>query len=141
MVYELKTSIIVFLRSTTCTSASTTVPCYGYFVVLTKVPVTNFNQDISDGTFDGLIAQSLEELYIYNSWLTRVPPSLKALTALKVLSIEKSRINFMPSGIFDGMSALVDLKISRGSVTDVGETTFSGLKNLKRLSLDNNLIG
>ena len=47
----------------------------------------------------------------------------------------------MPSGIFDGMSALVDLKISRGSVTDVGETTFSGLKNLKRLSLDNNLIG
>jgi hypothetical protein len=31
-----------------------------------------------------------------------------------VLSIEKSRINFMPAGIFDGMAALVDLKISDG---------------------------
>ena len=99
------------------------------------------DQDISDGTFDGLIAQSLEELYIVNSWLTRVPPSIKSLTELKILSIEKSRINFMPSGIFDGMGSLVDLKISHGSVTDVGETTFSGLKNLKRLSLDNNQIG
>jgi Leucine rich repeat len=46
----------------------------------------------------------------------------------------------MPAGIFDGMSSLVDLKISHGNVNDVGATTFSGLKNLKRLSLDNNEI-
>jgi Leucine-rich repeat (LRR) protein len=87
-----------------------------------------------------LIAQSLEELYITNSWLTRVPPSLQALTQLKILAIEKSRINFMPPGIFDGMSALVDLRISEGKVNDIGATTFNGLKNLKKLSLDNNEI-
>jgi Leucine-rich repeat (LRR) protein len=97
-------------------------------------------QDISDGTFDGLIAQSLEELYITNSWLTRVPPSLQTLTKLKVLSIEKSRINFMPPGIFDGMTALEDLKISDGKVNEIGATTFNGLKNLKKLSLDKNEI-
>lgn len=46
----------------------------------------------------------------------------------------------MPPGIFDGMTTLVDLKLSDGRVNDVGATTFSGLKNLKRLSLDKNEI-
>ncbi len=78
--------------------------------------------------------------FFFIIWTTRVPPSLKTLTELRILAIEKSRINFMPAGIFDGMSSLVDLKISHGNVNDVGATTFSGLKNLKRLSLDNNEI-
>ena len=40
-------------------------------------------KDISDNTFDGL-ADSLEELHLVNTWLTRVPPSIKNLTSLKV---------------------------------------------------------
>ena len=35
-------------------------------------------KDISDGTFDGSLAESLEELYLINTWLTRVPPAIKA---------------------------------------------------------------
>ena len=46
----------------------------------------------------------------------------------------------MPPGIFDGMANLVDLRISEGKVNDIGATTFNGLKNLKKLSLDNNEI-
>ena len=34
-------------------------------------------KDISDGTFDGSLAESLEELYIINTWLTRVSPAIK----------------------------------------------------------------
>ena len=34
-------------------------------------------KDISDGTFDGSLAESLEELHIINTWLTRVPPAIK----------------------------------------------------------------
>jgi Leucine-rich repeat (LRR) protein len=118
-------------------------------------------QDISDGTFEGLISKSLEELYITNTWLTRfaaqiaffpcipfskkihtrsirIPPSLQALTQLKVLRIEKSNINFIPPGIFDGMSALLDLRITEGQVTEINSATFQGLKNLQKLSLDHN---
>ena len=46
----------------------------------------------------------------------------------------------MPPGIFDGMTALEDLKISDGKVNEIGATTFNGLKNLKKLSLDKNEI-
>ena len=35
-------------------------------------------KDISDGTFDGSLAESLEELYLINTWLTRVSPAIKA---------------------------------------------------------------
>ena len=34
-------------------------------------------KDISDGTFDGSLAESLEELYIINTWLTRVSSAIK----------------------------------------------------------------
>ena len=34
-------------------------------------------KDISDGTFDGSLAESLEELYLINTWLTRVSPAIK----------------------------------------------------------------
>ena len=39
-------------------------------------------KDISDNTLDDQ-AETLEELYITNSWLTRVPPSVKNLTNIK----------------------------------------------------------
>ena len=39
-------------------------------------------RDISDNTLDDQ-AETLEELYITNSWLTRVPPSVKNLTNIK----------------------------------------------------------
>ena len=48
-------------------------------------------KDISDNTFDS-VAELMEELHIKNSWLTRMPPSIKNLTNLKILEIEKSRI-------------------------------------------------
>ena len=43
-------------------------------------------KDISDNTFDSL-KDSLEELHLVNTWLTRVPPSIKNLTSLKVRSL------------------------------------------------------
>ncbi len=92
-------------------------------------------KDISDGTFDELMADSMEELHLTNSWLTRVPPSLKNLTNLKVLQIEKSRIRYLPPGVFDGMTKLQDLKLADGGISQVTEHTFAGLKKLKRLSL------
>lgn len=52
-------------------------------------------KDISDNTLNGL-GDSLEELYITNSWMTRVSPSLQNLTSLKILNIEKSRIAYLP---------------------------------------------
>ena len=36
-------------------------------------------KDISDGTFDGSLAESLEELYLINTWLTRVSPAIKVI--------------------------------------------------------------
>ena len=39
-------------------------------------------KDISDNSLDDQ-ADTLEELYITNSWLTRVPPSVKNLTSIK----------------------------------------------------------
>ena len=39
-------------------------------------------KDISDNTLDDQ-AETLEELYITNSWLTRVPPCVKNLTNIK----------------------------------------------------------
>jgi len=40
-------------------------------------------KDISDGTFDEAV-DALEELNVRNSWLTRMPPSIKKLKNLKV---------------------------------------------------------
>ncbi len=44
-------------------------------------------KDISDNTLNDL-ADTMKELYIENSWLTRVPPSVKNLTGLKYLSFQ-----------------------------------------------------
>ena len=48
-------------------------------------------KDISDGTFDGSLAESLEELYLINTWLTRVSPAIKARK--KCFHIESDIIN------------------------------------------------
>ena len=48
---------------------------YGFQVMrIEDTPI----KDISDGTFDGSLAESLEELYLINTWLTRVSPAIKA---------------------------------------------------------------
>lgn len=96
-------------------------------------------RDISDGTFDG-IGPSLRELYIHNTWLSRVPPAVKNLTNLVKLEIEGSRIKYLPPNVFDGMSALLDLKVSESEVENIHAGVFSGLRGLKRLSLYNNKI-
>ena len=44
-------------------------------------------KDISDGTFDGSLAESLEELYLINTWLTRVSPAIKARKNLFTLKV------------------------------------------------------
>ena len=41
-------------------------------------------KDISDGTFDAHLGETVEELHITNSWLTRFPPTIKNFTNLKV---------------------------------------------------------
>ena len=47
---------------------------YGFQVMrIEDTPI----KDISDGTFDGSLAESLEELYLINTWLTRVSPAIK----------------------------------------------------------------
>eukprot|EP00095_Tigriopus_kingsejongensis_P011359 maker-scaffold444_size168727-snap-gene-0.34 protein:Tk11359 transcript:maker-scaffold444_size168727-snap-gene-0.34-mRNA-1 annotation:"Chaoptin" len=96
-------------------------------------------RDISDGTFDG-ISGSLKELYVRNTWLTRVPPAMKNLTKLVKLEIEASRIKYLPPQVFDGMSSLVDLKVSESEVENIHAGVFSGLRQLKRLSLYKNKI-
>ena len=83
---------------------------------------------------------SLQELHLHNTWLTRLPPSIKNLTQLKFLDVETSRISFLPDGVFQGMQELVDLKIADAKITQVSETVFSGLRKLKRLSLYKNNI-
>jgi hypothetical protein len=45
---------------------------------ITDTPI----RDISDNTLNDQ-ADTMEELYITNSWLARVPPCLKNLTSLK----------------------------------------------------------
>lgn len=82
----------------------------------------------------------LQELHVQNTWLTRVPPSIRNLTQLQVLDIETSRVSFLPDGTFEGMKALQDLKIADASVSQVSDSVFSGLRKLKRLSLYKNNI-
>ena len=43
-------------------------------------------KDISDGTFDGSLAESLEELYLMNTWLTRVSPAIKVRIFFRIKS-------------------------------------------------------
>ena len=43
-------------------------------------------RDISDGMFDGSLAESLEELYLINTWLTRVSPAIKVRIVFRVKS-------------------------------------------------------
>ena len=43
-------------------------------------------KDISDGTFDGSLAESLEELYLINTWLTRVSPAIKVRIFFRIKS-------------------------------------------------------
>lgn len=102
-------------------------------LVIENTPI----KDISDNTLNGL-ADSLEELYITNSWMTRVSPSLQNLTSLKVLQIETSRIAYLPPKVFDGMKKLVDLKIADSKLSVVTSQIFAGLNKLKRLSLYKN---
>ena len=49
-------------------------------------------RDISDGTFDGSFAESLEELHLINTWLTRVSPAIK-VTNYYILPFENSIVN------------------------------------------------
>ena len=79
-------------------------------------------------------------MHIKNSWLTRVPPSIKNLTNLVLLDIETSRISYLPPGVFDGMKSLKDLKIADSNIERIDDKIFSGLRNLKRLSLFKNKI-
>merc|ERR1712172_365545 len=51
-------------------------------------------KDISENTFEGVIANGMEELHLHNTWLTRLPPSIQNLTQLKFLDVETSRISF-----------------------------------------------
>jgi hypothetical protein len=52
-----------------------------YYIIYNNFQVMRIEdtpiRDISDGTFDGSFAESLEELYIINTWLTRVSPAIK----------------------------------------------------------------
>jgi hypothetical protein len=51
-------------------------------------------RDISDGTFDGSFAESLEELYIINTWLTRVSPAIKVSLSPYTLRV-KLELNYL----------------------------------------------
>ncbi|CAB4065927.1 unnamed protein product [Lepeophtheirus salmonis] len=77
-------------------------------------------KDISDGTFDQL-SVSLEELHIKNSLLTRLSPSIKNLTSLKILFIENSQISYLPEGVLNGLNSLKELSISHGNIKSIGK--------------------
>ena len=56
---------------------------YGFQVMrIEDTPI----KDISDGTFDGSLAESLEELYLINTWLTRVSPAIKVRIFFRIKS-------------------------------------------------------
>ena len=82
----------------------------------------------------------LQELRIKNSWLTRLPPSVRNLTKLTILDIETSRIGFLPDGVLEGMRDLKDLKIANSRLSRISGKNFKGLPKLKRLSLYKNNI-
>ena len=96
-------------------------------------------KDISDGTLD-FIATTLEELYVYNSWLTRVPPNIMTLENLKVLSIKKSRISYLPSNAFTGLAKLEKLHLEDALLTKLTSQVFLGLNKVKILSLAKNQL-
>ena len=75
-----------------------------------------------------------------NTWLTRLPPSIRNLTKLKILEVETSHISFLPDGVFQGMSQLVDLKIADAKINSLSTSVLSGLRGLKRISLYKNNI-
>ena len=81
-----------------------------------------------------------QELHIVNSWLTRLPPSIKNLTSLTLLEIESSRITFLPNGVLEGMKEMKDLKIADSKLNEISASMFKGLPKLKRLSLYKNNI-
>ena len=87
-----------------------------------------------------LLNYFFQELHIKNSWLTRMPPSIRNLTSLTLLDIETSRISFLPDGVLEGMRDLVDLKIADSKLTRISGSNFKGLPKLKRLSLYKNNI-
>ena len=78
-----------------------------------------------------LLNYFFQELYIKNSWLTRMPPSIRNLTKLTLLDIETSRISFLPDGVLEGMRDLVDLKIADSKLTRISGSNFKGLPKLK----------
>ncbi|XP_040569853.1 uncharacterized protein [Lepeophtheirus salmonis] len=96
-------------------------------------------KDISDGTFDQLSA-SLEELHIKNSLLTRLSPSIKNLTSLKILFIENSQISYLPEGVLNGLNSLKELSISHGNIKSIGKKVFNDVRQLKKLSLFKNQL-
>ena len=85
-------------------------------------------------------AFTFQELHIVNSWLTRLPPSIKNLTSLTLLEIESSRITFLPDGVLEGMKEMKDLKIADSKLNKISASMFKGLPKLKRLSLYKNNI-
>ena len=82
----------------------------------------------------------LQELHMTNTWLTRLPPSIRNLTKLKILEVETSHISFLPDTVFQGMNQLVDLKIADSKINSISTGLLSGLRGLKRLSLYKNNI-
>lgn len=110
------------------------------------------------------MSDSLEELHVRNSWLVRMPPAVKNLTNLKILDVDKSRITYLPPGVFDGMKNLLvrtnametnnkkmkkktkslnqtrrqDLKIADSGLNSLDGGILHNLGKLKRLSLNGN---
>ena len=82
----------------------------------------------------------MQELHLQNTWLTRLPPSIRNLTRLKLLDVETSRIVFLPDGILAGMRELTDLKIADAKINQLSPRVFAGLRKLTRLSLYKNNI-
>jgi Leucine-rich repeat (LRR) protein len=101
-------------------------------------------KDIADGTFEAGVgvADTLDELHLINTWLTRMPPSVTAnLTRLRVLSIDGSRITYLPPNSFSRMTELTELRVANANITSLGgKSVFEGLRKLKRLSLNGNAL-
>ena len=63
------------------------------------------------------------------------------LSNLKILNLSNNRIRILPEGVFNTLTALVELDLSDNIISDLSEKIFSELSSLQILKLNNNPIG
>ncbi|XP_037548962.1 uncharacterized protein LOC119425505 [Nematolebias whitei] len=99
---------------------------------------TTYISDLQTGFIQSL--KNLRSLILVNNQLTKVPPGIRSLTLLEILSMDSNVISQLTCEDFVNMTHLTALSLSSNHIIKLDKCVFKSLTELKFLDVSNNLL-